>query len=104
MPAVIVEPVNDQPIDTNFYDKLDWTLRARVTTLVRNDVPDDASDTYTQQVHALLMADQTLNGHALDLTPDRTDFSLYEADVPLGVISQDFLVRYRSSRTDLTSG
>lgn len=104
VPAVIVEPVNDQPIDTNFYDKLDWTLRARVTTLVRNDVPDDASDTYTQQVHALLMADQTLNGYALDLTPDRTDFSLYEADVPLGVISQDFLIRYRSSRTDLTSG
>ena len=104
VPAVIVEPVNDQPNDTNFYDKLDWTLRARVTTLVRNDVQDDASDTYTQQVHALLMADQTLNGYALDLTPDRTDFSLYEADVPLGVISQDFLVRYRSSRTDLTSG
>ena len=104
VPAVIVEPVNDQPIDTNFYDKIDWTLRARITTLIRADVPDDASDTYTQQVHALLMADQTLNGYALDLTPDRTDFSLYEADVPLGVISQDFLVRYRSSRTDLTSG
>jgi len=103
VPAIIVEPVNDQPIDTNFYDKLDWTLRVRITTLIRADVPDDASDTYTQQVHSLLMADQTLNGYALDLTPDRTDFSLYEADVPLGVISQDFLVRYRSSRTDLTS-
>ena len=50
------------------------------------------------------MADQTVNGYALDLTPDRTDFELYEADVPLGVISQDFLVRYRTSRTDLTSG
>jgi hypothetical protein len=49
------------------------------------------------------MADQTCNGNALDLTPDRTDFSLYEADVPLGVISQDYLVRYRTSRTDLTS-
>ena len=104
VPAVIVEPVNDQPIDTNFFDKIDWTLRVRITTLVRADVPDDASDTYTQQVHSLLMADQTVNGYALDLTPDRTDFSLYEADVPLGVISQDFLVRYRTSRTDLTSG
>ena len=104
VPAIIVEPVNDQPIDTNFYDKIDWTLRVRITTLVRADVPDDASDTYTQQVHSLLMADQTVNGYALDLTPDRTDFSLYEADVPLGVISQDFLVRYRTSRTDLTSG
>jgi hypothetical protein len=102
-PAVIVEPVNDQPIDTNFYDKLDWSMRVRVTTLVRAAVPDDESDTYTQQVHAKLMADQTLNGYALDLTPDRTDFNLYEADVPLGIISQDFIVRYRTSRTSLTS-
>lgn len=103
VPAVIVEPVNDQPVDTSFYDKLDWTMRVRITTLVRAAVPDDDSDTYTQQVHSLLMADQTVNGYALDLTPDRTDFSLYEADVPLGVISQDYLVRYRTSRTDLTS-
>jgi hypothetical protein len=103
VPAVIVEPVNDQPNDTNFFDKIDWTMRVRITTLVRASVPDDTSDTYTQQVHSLLMADQTVNGYALDLTPDRTEFSLYEADVPLGVISMDYLVRYRSSRTDLTS-
>jgi hypothetical protein len=103
VPAIVVEPVNDQPIDTSFYDKLDWTMRVRITTLVRAAVPDDDSDTYTQQVHAKLMADQTVNGYALDLTPDRTDFNLYEADVPLGIISQDYLVRYRTSRTDLTS-
>lgn len=103
VPAVIVEPINDQPVDTNFYDKLDWTMRVRITTLVRAAVPDDDSDTYTQQVHAKLMADQTVNGYALDLTPDRTDFSLYEADVPLGIISQDFLVRYRTSRISLTT-
>ena len=103
VPAVIVEPINDQPVDTNFYDKLDWTMRVRVTTLVRAAVPDDDSDTYTQQVHQKLMADQTVNGYALDLTPDRTDFSLYEADIPLGIISQDFLVRYRTSRTSLTT-
>lgn len=103
VPAVIVEPVNDQPVDTNFFDKLDWTMRVRITTLVRAAIPDDDSDTYTQQVHAKLMADQTVNGYALDLTPDRTDFSLYEADVPLGIISQDFLVRYRTSRTSLTT-
>ena len=103
VPAVIVEPVNDQPVDTSFYDKLDWTMRVRITTLVRAAIPDDDSDTYTQQVHQKLMADQTVNGYALDLTPDRTDFSLYEADVPLGIISQDFLVRYRTSRTSLTT-
>jgi hypothetical protein len=104
VPAVIVEPVNDQPNDTIVYNKIDWTMRVRVTTLVRAALPDDSSDTYSQQVHLLLMADQSVGGYALDLTPDRTDFELYEADVPLGVISQDFLVKYRTSRTDLTAG
>ena len=104
VPAIIVEPVNDQPNDTIVYNKIDWTMRVRVTTLVRAAVPDDSSDTYSQQVHLLLMADQSVDGYALDLTPDRTDFELYEADVPLGVISQDFLVKYRTSRTDLTTG
>ena len=78
-------------------------MRVRVTTIVRAALPDDASDTYSQQVHSLLMADQTVNSYALDLTPDRTDFNLIEADVPLGIITQDFLVRYRTSRTNLTS-
>jgi hypothetical protein len=103
VPAVIVEAVSDQPTDTNFFDKLDWILRVRISTLVRAAIPDDDSDTYTQQVHQKLMADQTVNGYALDLTPDRTDFALFEADIPLAIISQDFLVRYRTSRTLLTS-
>jgi hypothetical protein len=102
VPAVIVEPVNDSPVGTNFYDKLDWTMRVRITTFVRAATPDDTSDTYSQQVHALLMADQTLNGYALDLLPDRTDFAMYEADIPVGMITQDFLVRYRTSRINLT--
>ena len=102
-PAVIIEPVEDQPTDTSFFDKLDWTMRVRISTIVRTTSPDDDSDIYTQQVHLKLMADQTINGYALDLTPDRSDFSLVEADVPMGIVSQDFIVRYRTSRTDLTS-
>ena len=102
-PAIIIEPISDQPDGTNFYDKLDWNMRVRISTLVRAALPDDASDTYTQAVHLKIMADQTVNSYALDVLPDRTDFSLVEADIPLGIISQDFLVRYRTSRTDLTS-
>ena len=102
-PAIIIEPISDQTTDTNFYDKLDWTMRERVSTIVRAALPDDESDTYTQAVHLKLMADQTVNSYALDLTPDRTDFNLIEADLPLGIISQDFIVRYRTSRTNLTS-
>ena len=95
--------MEDNPTSTNFFDKLDWSMRVRVSTIVRAAIPDDDSDTYTQQVHLRLMADQTINSYALDLTPDRTDFSLVEADVPLGIISQDFIVRYRTSRSDLTA-
>jgi len=101
-PAVIVEPVSDQPSEV-FSSKLQWSLRVRVTVIVRANVPDDDSDTYTQQVHNRIMSDPTCNGYALDIDPDRVDFSLYEADVPLGVISMDYMVMYRSGRTDLTA-
>ena len=102
VPAIIVEPVSDQPSE-QFSNKLQWTLRVRVTVLVRSGIPDGASDTFSQQVHNLIMTDSTVNGYALDIDPDRVDFSLYEADVPLGVVSMDYLVKYRSSRVDLTS-
>ena len=103
-PAIIVEPVTDQPSDGAFFNKLDWSLRVRITTIVRGAIPDDVSDEFTQQITELIMADQTMNGYARDTTPDRVDFELYEADVSLGVVSQDFLIRYRTNRTDLTSG
>lgn len=101
-PAIIVEPVSDQPSEV-FSSKLQWSLRVRVTVIVRANIPDDDSDTYTQQVHNRIMSDPTCNGYALDIDPDRVDFSLYEADVPLGVISMDYMVMYRSGRTDLTT-
>ena len=101
-PAIILEPVSDQPSE-EFPTVLQWELRVKVTVIVRANTPDDASDVYSQQVHSLIMADPTVNNYALDINPDRVEFSLYEADVPLGIISMDFLIRYRSNRTNLTS-
>lgn len=101
-PAIILEPVTDQPAEV-FPTVLQWMLRVRVTVIVRADTPDDVSDVYSQQVHNLIMSDPTVNGYALDIDPDRVEFSLFEADVPLGIISMDFLIRYRSGRTNLTS-
>ena len=101
-PAIIVEPVSDQPSEV-FSSKLQWTLRVRVTVIVRASVPDDDSDAFTQQVHTRIMSDPTCDGNALDIDPDRVDFNLYEADVPLGIISMDYMVMYRSGRTDLTA-
>ena len=101
-PAIIVEPVSDQPSE-QFPTVLQWELRVRVTVIVRANTPDDSSDDYSQQVHSLIMADPTVNGYALDINPDRVEFNMIEADVPVGIISMDFLVLYRSGRTNLTS-
>ena len=101
-PAIIVEPVSDQPSE-QFPTVLQWELRVRVTVIVRANTPDDTSDGYSQQVHSLIMADPTVNGYALDINPDRVEFNMIEADVPVGIISMDFLVLYRSGRTNLTS-
>ncbi len=101
-PAIIVEPVSDQPSE-EFSSILQWELRVRVTVIVRASTPDNISDTYSQQVHSLIMNDSTVNGYALDINPDRVEFNMIEADVPVGIISMDFLVLYRSSRTNLTS-
>jgi hypothetical protein len=100
-PAIIVEPVSDQPSEV-FSTVLQWELRVRVSVVVRANTPDDSSDIYSQQVHKLIMDDPTVNSYALDIDPDRVEFSLLEADMPVGLISMDFLVRYRSNRTDLT--
>lgn len=102
VPAIVVEPISDQP-DENFYSKLQWTLRVRITVLVRDNAPDDKSDEFTQLVHTKIMNDPTMNSYALDTDPDRVDFSLFEADVPLAVVSMEYLVKYRSDRVDLTS-
>jgi len=101
-PAIILEPVSDQPSE-EFPTVLQWELRVKVTVIVRANTPDTSSDTYSQQVHNLIMIDPSVNGYALDIDPDRVEFSLFEADVPLAIISMDFLIRYRSGRTNLTS-
>ena len=49
------------------------------------------------------MADPTVNGYALDIDADTTNFSFFDADVPLGVVAMDYLVKYRTDREDLTA-
>jgi hypothetical protein len=48
------------------------------------------------------MADLTLGGYAIDVQPQSVSFDLIEADQPAGVIALEYLVRYRTSVTDLS--
>jgi len=102
-PALVIEPLNDQAAQNTSLPTLDWSLTVRVAVIVRGAVPDQQADPIVSDMHSKLMADLTLGGYAIDIQPQGVNFEMVEADQPAGVISCDYLVRYRTSVTDLTT-
>lgn len=101
-PAIVVEPVTDQAEQNTSLPTLDWSLLVRVAVIVRGNVPDQQADPIVESAHAKLMADLTLGGYAIDIQPQTVSFDMMEADQPAGVVSLDYLVRYRTNVADLT--
>jgi hypothetical protein len=102
-PAIIVEPVTDTVEQNTSLPTLDWSLTVRVAVIVRGNIPDQVADPIVQDMHSKLMADLTLGGYAIDIQPQGVSFDLSEADQPSGVIACDYLIRYRTSVTNLAS-
>ena len=102
-PAIVVEPVVDQPQQNTSLPTLDWSLTVRVAVIVRGTVPDQQADATVESLHSKLMADLTLGGYAIDVQPSLVNFEMVEADQPAGVISCDYVVRYRTQVADLTT-
>ena len=102
-PAIVVEPISDSAEQNTALPTLDWSLTVRVAVIVRGDIPDQVADPTVESAHAKIMADLTLGGYAIDVQPINVNFELQEADQPAGVIMMDYLVRYRTSMTDLSS-
>jgi hypothetical protein len=102
-PAIVIEPVQDQAEQNTSLPTLDWSLTVRIAVIVRGNVPDQVADPTVESLHSKLMADLTLNGYAIDVQPQSVSFEMVEADQPAGVISCDYLIRYRTSVTNLAS-
>ncbi len=100
-PAIVVEPVSDTAEQNTSLPTLDWSLTVRIAVIVRGMVPDQLADPIVASAHSKIMADLTLGGVAIDVQPQSVSFDLVEADQPAGVIALDYLVRYRSSVTNL---
>lgn len=100
-PAIIVEPLKDRAEQNTSLPTLDWSLLVRVAVIIRANVPDQAADPTVESLHAKIMADLTLGGLAMDIQPVQVEFQTVEADVPAGVVMCDYLVRYRTSVTNL---
>jgi len=99
----VIEPVQDQAEQNTSLPTLDWSLTVRIAVIVRGAVPDQQADPIIESLHSKLMADLTLNGYAIDVQPQGVNFEMVEADQPAGVISCDYLIRYRTSVTNLAS-
>jgi hypothetical protein len=102
-PAIVIEPVNDTAEQNTSLPMLDWSLTVRISVIVRGAIPDQLADPIVQDMHAKLMADLTLGGVAMDIRPQSVNFELVEADQPAGVISCDYLIRYRTANANLTT-
>lgn len=101
-PAIVIEPISDIAEQNTSMPTLDWTLRVRVVVIERAAIPDQAADDTIESLHSKIMNDLTLGGYAIDVQPSRTEFDIVEADETLGVISNEFEIRYRTQVDDLT--
>ena len=101
-PAIVVEPVSDQAQQNTSLPTLDWSLTVRVAVIVRGLVPDQQADPIIESLHSKLMADLTLGGISIDIQPVSVQFDMIEADQPAGVISCNYLIRYRTAVSNLT--
>lgn len=102
-PAIVIEPITDQAQQNTALPTLDWSLTVRIAVIVRGNIPDQLADATVSSMHTKLMTDLTLGGVAYDVQPSLVNFELVEADQPAGVISCDYVVRYRTQVADLTA-
>jgi len=102
-PAIVIEPISDTAEQNTSLPTLDWSLTVRISVIVRGAIPDQLADPIVESLHSKLMADLTLGGVAIDIQPQSVNFEMVEADQPAGVISCDYLIRYRSSVTNLAT-
>lgn len=103
-PAIVLEPVSDQALTDVSFCKTDWSLTVRVSVIVRGAIPDQQADPIIESLHSKLLADLTVGGYAMSIEPQSVQFDMLEADQPSGVISCDYLIRYRTSTTNLAAG
>ena len=101
-PALVLEAVNDVVEQNTCLPTLDHLLTVRVVVIVRAAIPDQASDPIVQSLHSNIVADLTLGGLAIDVQPGPTEFTLEQADTPVGVIYCTYRIQYRTSVSDLS--
>jgi len=100
-PAIVIVPFKDTPAPNTSLPFLDWTFRVRFVVVSRANVADQAADPTISSMHAKLVADLTLGGLVIDVQPAPVDFEFVEADTPAGVITCEYIIKYRTTVSSL---
>jgi hypothetical protein len=74
-----------------------------VSAYARGAVPDTAADAVLTAAHALLMADRTVGGLAINVTPGPVTTDLERADAASCWMTAVYTVTFRTSIHDLTT-
>ena len=106
-PAISISPGNDDPRGAQntigaSLGKLDNVLAVLIEVYVRGDIPDQLADPIGVQIHQRMMADRTIGGLAKDVQPDGWRPQYEQADLTAGWFGFQFLVKYRTSDSDIS--
>lgn len=102
-PALVIEA--GQAIPTiQALCKIDWSMDLIVSSYARGTIPDTAADATLTAAHALLMADRTVGGLAINLAPGPVTTDLERADANSCWMTAVYTVTFRTSIHDLTTG
>lgn len=102
-PALTIEAGQAIPV-IHAQCKIDWSMDLLVSAYARGAVPDTAADAVLTAAHGLLMADRTVGGLAINLSPGPVTTDLERADAASCWMTAVFTVTFRTSIHDLTTG
>lgn len=93
----------DERAEARSVPLLERSLSVEVDAMVRGAVPDALADPVIQSAHALLCADPTLGGLAIDISLSGARFEYVGADLTAGKITHEYVVLFRHSFADMTN-
>lgn len=105
LPAIVVRPESDTPGDRDgTLCWCPWTMVMAVDVVVNEAPPCQAADPFADLIHRALLADGEdlgLPAYSVDIAPGPTEWTDENNGEVIGLTTQRFVVRYRTSWPDL---
>ncbi len=101
-PYIAVQWTNEQSAP-DAVQLMGRVLNVEVSVYTRGDVPDSLADDIIVSAHALIMADPSLGGLAMDTMLEEASSEIIAADFPAAKVTQNYSVKFRHRYEDMTT-